>query len=315
MRLIDILSIFVYNEKMIKTRLNCFKDFECLKGECTETCCRGWDISVDGQTYLKYSSLGGYFAEKIVENIKKDRSGYRFKNKNGRCPFLNDNGLCDIQSELGEEYLSVVCFNHPRFFVDFGNDRDISFSFSCPKVCDLLLGYDGELGFVKEDDGKVVLNDTDGGKYLKIKNERDEIFKAVYEYDDVKDFFAKAYSICGARSKVPEKEKLFKTLAKCKIYNADFRNAVTCVVEKADYGGLGLSRGKTKRVIFALFFRYYTEIAYYGSSEKAIDFIYETITCISALSEISGAKNALIYFDKEILHDEKNIKKLRRIKI
>ena len=36
--------------------------------------------------------------------------------KDGRCPFLNKDNLCDIIINYGYENISYICKNHPKFF-------------------------------------------------------------------------------------------------------------------------------------------------------------------------------------------------------
>lgn len=39
-------------------------------------------------------------------------------------PILDQNKLCDIYSELGEEALCEVCTEYPRFVVEYGDVRE-----------------------------------------------------------------------------------------------------------------------------------------------------------------------------------------------
>ena len=34
-----------------------YSDYECIGGECPETCCGGWDIVIDDKSYEKYNDL------------------------------------------------------------------------------------------------------------------------------------------------------------------------------------------------------------------------------------------------------------------
>ena len=293
-------------------RLNCFDGFRCLSDKCEETCCKGWEITVDDETYKKYVGLNDEFSKRITGEIKRDKRGYVFKNKNGKCPFLNENGLCDVQSRLGEDYLSEVCYNHPRFFVDFGNVREITYSFSCPKVCDMLLGFDGDLDFTETNDGEIVINDVDARKYSESAILRKEIFKIITTGATTDEIFTSAYRACGLKQKKPNAKKLLKRLLKCDIYNRELKNAIKSGLNDARLNVAGFEFQRLKRVIVAVTFRYFLELSYYESTKKALDFIYKVITYAEILSVYLGEKKTLIYFSKEILHDENNIKKIRR---
>ena len=38
-----------------------FKDFKCIASECEDTCCAGWGIVIDDETYKKYGE--GFFTK------------------------------------------------------------------------------------------------------------------------------------------------------------------------------------------------------------------------------------------------------------
>jgi lysine-N-methylase len=65
----------------------------------------------------------------------------------GRCPFLDQENLCEIHKQLGEQATSETCREHPRFTEDYGVFREITLSASCPAANDLLLGSEEPLVF------------------------------------------------------------------------------------------------------------------------------------------------------------------------
>ena len=36
-----------------------YKDFRCIAGDCTDTCCAGWDVDVDEASYKYYKKVKG----------------------------------------------------------------------------------------------------------------------------------------------------------------------------------------------------------------------------------------------------------------
>ena len=36
-----------------------YKDFKCIAGACTDTCCAGWDVDVDEASYKHYREASG----------------------------------------------------------------------------------------------------------------------------------------------------------------------------------------------------------------------------------------------------------------
>ncbi|MBR3170168.1 MAG: flagellin lysine-N-methylase, partial [Lachnospiraceae bacterium] len=52
----------------------------------------------------------------------------------GRCPFLNQCGLCDIVLNLGEEALCRICTDYPRYTFEWGGVTEKSLTLSCPEA-------------------------------------------------------------------------------------------------------------------------------------------------------------------------------------
>ncbi|MFR2510863.1 MAG: hypothetical protein ACLS9K_00885 [Lachnospira eligens] len=38
-----------------------YKDFRCIAGACIDTCCAGWDVDVDKDSYKYYKTVKGAF--------------------------------------------------------------------------------------------------------------------------------------------------------------------------------------------------------------------------------------------------------------
>ena len=87
-----------------------YDEFSCIASRCKDSCCAGWEIDIDEDSYAYYNSVEGPFSKRLKESIyeadDEDGCGYRFKLKgNKRCAMLNDNNLCDLYTALGEEAL------------------------------------------------------------------------------------------------------------------------------------------------------------------------------------------------------------------
>ena len=67
-----------------------YKNFKCIAGECTDTCCAGWDVDVDKESYKQYRRVIGSFGNKLRSvMVPSEDGGCTFTLKEGRCPFLN----------------------------------------------------------------------------------------------------------------------------------------------------------------------------------------------------------------------------------
>lgn len=124
------------------------KEFRCIGGECEDSCCAGWDIDIDKESFNNYKnvqneSMRDMFDKNIVINKDKtcdDVDYAKVKLKNGkRCAFLDENNLCVIYTNIGEEYLSNVCTCFPRILNKVDGEFEMSLDVSCPEAARILL--------------------------------------------------------------------------------------------------------------------------------------------------------------------------------
>ncbi|MDZ4992343.1 flagellar protein FliB [Clostridium perfringens] len=119
---------------------NYFNDFKCIASECEDTCCAGWGIVIDDETKGYYDKVEGEFGETLRSKIVKDDDGDNvFLLNNGNCSFLNENKMCDIYINLGEEHLCHTCKQFPRYTEEFLDLREIGISLSCPEAARIIL--------------------------------------------------------------------------------------------------------------------------------------------------------------------------------
>ncbi len=126
-----------------------YNDFRCIADKCRHSCCIDWEICIDENTYEKYQQL-----EQIRNTITESEDGPCFAlTENGRCPHLNEAGLCKIILSHGEELLSDICQNHPRFFNDIGGGRmEAGLGIVCEEACRLILESETPFSLVKTED-------------------------------------------------------------------------------------------------------------------------------------------------------------------
>ncbi|MFD2615559.1 flagellin lysine-N-methylase [Paenibacillus gansuensis] len=116
--------------------------FACIGSECEDTCCQGWKVDIDRQTYKKYMKLRDpELKETMGKSIKRNKNGagdtnyaYIQMDSNGSCPLLTKQGLCGIQLKHGEEYLSKVCSVYPKLNHVIDGRVERSGVVSCPEV-------------------------------------------------------------------------------------------------------------------------------------------------------------------------------------
>lgn len=116
--------------------------FKCIGSACTDTCCAGWDINIDEDTYKKYTNCTGELKELVKGKFRENKNSNDYLNKgfmilkeHNKCPFLNDNLLCDIHGGVGEENLCITCKRFPRVYNIIDDIYEKSGLASCPEIC------------------------------------------------------------------------------------------------------------------------------------------------------------------------------------
>lgn len=126
-----------------------YKEFKCIASECTDSCCKEWEIDIDEETLEYYMTVDGEFGKRLKDNImiSEDEIPHFIQTKNERCPFLNEEGLCDIFINLGEEHLSQICTHHPRFYDWFTEGEEAGLGMCCESAVRLILRKNNEADF------------------------------------------------------------------------------------------------------------------------------------------------------------------------
>ena len=117
-------------KKEIKT--DYYDSFTCIADKCSFTCCQEWKIAVDDDTYIKWKHL----------SLTKQNNNYLdqyVKQKDGTCVIaLNEQKLCNLVLNFGDEVLSETCTIFPRQIHEFADRKEYSLVSCCPEVVDLM---------------------------------------------------------------------------------------------------------------------------------------------------------------------------------
>jgi len=191
-----------------------YDDFKCIAGRCTDNCCIGWEIDVDEASLEKYNKINTLFGDKIRSQIIKSEDGSScFKlSENERCPFLNENNLCDIIINCGEECLCDICREHPRFYEWFTGFTECGLGLCCEEVCRILLRNDKPFSLTEESDGEEIVLETkedvaESDLYIFLSAFREKLFEILF--NETVDFEEKIVRIlseterfCGEKIKI-----------------------------------------------------------------------------------------------------------------
>ena len=123
---------------MIYTTPDYYDKFKCIADKCPDTCCAGWQIVIDEASLEKYKKIKGDYIWKVMSCVDWETGTFRQDNTK-RCAFLNEQNLCDLYTNAGEESLCKTCRDYPRHIEEFEGVREITLSISCPVVAKLLM--------------------------------------------------------------------------------------------------------------------------------------------------------------------------------
>lgn len=126
--------------------------FHCLAGECEDTCCQSWSVTVDQSHHARLRRLAGdrerfdaiFVLRPPGERTRDDFATIRMRPDDGRCPLLSPASTCTLHAEHGDDVLPDTCSFYPRYVTDIGGRLELSGSLSCPEVVrQALLAPDG----------------------------------------------------------------------------------------------------------------------------------------------------------------------------
>jgi lysine-N-methylase len=130
--------------------------FACVGPQCPATCCAGWRVTVDKPTFLRYKAtpnpeLARQFKIYLQRN-RHARGAHEYgtlkqREADRRCGMQDANGLCHIQTTLGEDALCNTCHTYPRTTQRFAGQYEQILTLSCPQAAKLALLSDDAFDF------------------------------------------------------------------------------------------------------------------------------------------------------------------------
>ncbi len=144
---------------MISLYPTIYHTFQCKADRCENTCCQLWTIDIDEVTAERYHTMTSPLGESLRQAITVDDEGshFVFSKKQPMCPLLNEQGLCKVVLELGEEGLCDTCHMHPRFYKYIEDLELCGVGLSCEASVELLAEdtqSDQVIFTIEDDDGE-----------------------------------------------------------------------------------------------------------------------------------------------------------------
>ncbi|MBE5780166.1 MAG: hypothetical protein E7331_12675 [Clostridiales bacterium] len=137
-------------------------DFQCISSRCRHTCCAGWEIDLDEDTLCRYAGVSGSLGQELRKAIAQEEDGsahFLLQGEEERCPFLREDGLCRLILQLGEESLSQICTDHPRFRNEVGGREEMGLGLCCEAAAELILEWNKPFRLVELPGAKQTCSD------------------------------------------------------------------------------------------------------------------------------------------------------------
>lgn len=129
--------------------------FQCVGGDCPDTCCQGWTITVDKETFgyyreVTHPELKPWLDTNLVvlnQNSEEQYGKFKLTASDTVCGLHSSQGLCRAQQYLGEDALSDTCYIYPRTVYKSGDRFAQCLTLSCPEAARLALTQDDAFEF------------------------------------------------------------------------------------------------------------------------------------------------------------------------
>ncbi len=310
---------------MIKIMPDFYARFSCKAGDCSDNCCIGWEIDIDGETLEKYKSADDEIGGRLLKNISLEETPKFILDENERCPFLNGGNLCDLIIEGGESFLCDICREHPRFYEWYGDYRDFGLGLCCEESCRLLFSSDKPLEFIKSADDNEEKNDIDKATAKRVFEIREKLFEKLNGRDGVSligkiedccayiESLQKSYA-CKKTVGINELEKTISEIIglsepfdkKWSEYAAGF--SFELIEERSD-----INENDMLRLFSYIVFRHFVKAVYdndYITHFKLCILLFDLFVLYIKTNKSFGKEEAVKYISKEFEYSDSNMELL-----
>ena len=141
----------------------------------------------------------GALGERLKNGFVEQDGDICFRLENGKCTFLTEDGLCELQKTFGEKGLCRICASHPRFLEEYGATQEITLSISCPEAARLLLCRQEPIRFLTRETDEAVdtPNALDPELYFTLRSVRETVLRLVQDRSrPIRDRLSLALLLC-----------------------------------------------------------------------------------------------------------------------
>jgi len=173
-----------------------YPQFRCKADACRHSCCIGWEIDIDETALARFRAVEGELGQRLQEQIDTEGTPHFRLGSDERCPFLNEQGLCDLIIRLGEDSLCQICADHPRFRNEFSHCTEMGLGLTCEAAAELILRQSEPMTLIAlQDDGGGECPDEEEQYLLAVRDNalaiaRDRDFTVTERMENLCDLFA-----------------------------------------------------------------------------------------------------------------------------
>lgn len=292
---------------MISLYPTIYHTFQCKADRCENTCCQLWTIDIDETTAERYHATTGPLGESLRQAITVDDEGshFVFSKEQPMCPLLNENGLCKVVLELGEEGLCDTCHMHPRFYKYIEDLELCGVGLSCEASVELLAEdtqSDQVIFTIEDDDGEFSPDER-----LTIQNIFEllalDIDSSYFQYNPNPDvqYYEKLLTLYGTTEPIDE-----EWTAQINALSGNMDKLITSVQTYVANHDIGLFN----KVFQYILYRQIDMLADY-SLESILSYARDGVEYILITSAIEGSPlKQVARWSQQIEYDEDNVELL-----
>lgn len=287
---------------MITITPNYYNKFKCIADRCKHSCCIGWEIDIDDVALKKYNSLKSDFASRLKAHIDLEDSPHFRLDANERCPFLNNQGLCDIITNIGEDMLCQICSDHPRFRNFYEDYVEVGLGLCCEVAAQIIL--------TKKD--KTSLNLPTEAAQIPILNFREKLFDALQDRTfSIDERVENMLFLVDAR--LPNNinwYEVFNGLEKLDNTWNSYLSRIKCGIETNCDNSLDTAY---EQLLVYLIYRHFSDCQYDERVKERVLFaalIYKVIKAMNTSNKLTELLEIARLYSCEIEYSDKNINKI-----
>ena len=292
---------------MISLYPTIYHTFQCKADRCENTCCQLWTIDIDETIAERHHTMTGPLGESLRQAITVDDEGshFVFSKEQPMCPLLNEQGLCKVVLELGEEGLCDTCHMHPRFYKYIEDLELCGVGLSCEASVELLAEdtQSDQVIFTIEDDDSEFSPD----ERLTIQNIFEllalDIDSSYFQYSPNPDvqYYAKLLDLYGTTEPIDE-----EWTVQINTLSHDIEKLITAVQSYIANHDMGLFN----KVFQYILYRQIDMLADY-SLESILSYARDGVEYILITSAIEGSPlKQVARWSQQIEYDEDNVELL-----